>query len=193
MSEEQGDRLSQNVRFLLWRRDVRPDKWQEHLRGLLPAVWSDADLRAALNGGRLNYARIADLVAALGVAEQDLVYGDLLRDSGTDVLVQNLRYLVGALERGGKKELASYLGIDPSTVSRWLSNASRPPAATLRELAAFFRLGADVDLATTPLFLSPVPASIAEMRRWLHERLETLTPDEVREMFPALRRMLEPR
>ena len=61
----------------------------------------------------------------------------------------------------------------------------------LRELAAFFRLGADVDLATTPLFLSPVAVSITAMRRWLHDQVEEFTADEVRALFPALRRLFD--
>jgi hypothetical protein len=34
------------------------------------------------------------------------------------------------------------------------------------------------------------PVAATERRRWLHARIEALSPDEFRELYPALRRML---
>ena len=56
------------------------------------------------------------LVATIGINEENLRFDDLPRDR-EKVLSKNFRFLFSILEEGGKKALASKLGIDPTTVS----------------------------------------------------------------------------
>ena len=92
---------------------------------------------------------------------------------------------------GGKKALAAEFGIDPTTVSRWLNGASQPIERSLRQIGAYFGVPSGVDLRSDPVFLSAEPVALSERRRWLMERLESLPADEFRELYPALRRLLE--
>jgi hypothetical protein len=55
-------------------------------------------------------------VATIGINEENLRFDDLPRDR-EKVLSKNFRFLFSILEEGGKKALASKLGIDPTTVS----------------------------------------------------------------------------
>jgi len=55
-------------------------------------------------------------VATIGINEENLRFDDLPRDR-EKVLSKNFRFLFRILEEGGKKALASKLGIDPTTVS----------------------------------------------------------------------------
>jgi len=56
------------------------------------------------------------LAATIGINEENLRFDDLPRDR-EKVRSKNFRFLFSILEEGGKKALASKLGIDPTTVS----------------------------------------------------------------------------
>ena len=56
------------------------------------------------------------LVVTIGINEENLRFDDRPRDR-EKVLSKNFRFLFSILEEGGKKALASKLGIDPTTVS----------------------------------------------------------------------------
>jgi hypothetical protein len=43
------------------------------------------------------------------------------------------------------------------------------------------------------VFLSVEPVALKDRRRWLHTRLDALNPDELRDLYPALRRLLDGR
>jgi transcriptional regulator with XRE-family HTH domain len=108
-------------------------------------------------------------------------------------LAENLRFLFSGLGHGGKKSLASKLGIDPTTVSRWLSGAYEPQPASLSQLVSEFGLPSGTNLEEDPVFLSIEPVSLIERREWINKRINVLSSDELRELFPALRRLLEER
>jgi len=55
-------------------------------------------------------------VATIGINEENLQFDDVSRDR-EKVLSKNFRFLFSILEEGGKRALASKLGIDPTTVS----------------------------------------------------------------------------
>jgi transcriptional regulator with XRE-family HTH domain len=123
---------------------------------------------------------------------------DHLRHAGytlgdCNILVENLRYLLNSLGRGRKKVLAGELGVDPTTLSRWLNGSFVPQASTLRQLVFRFGLPPATDLQEEPVFLSAQPISETERRSWLHRRIDDLRPDELGVLYPALRRLLEDR
>ena len=66
-------------------------------------------------------------------------------------------------------------------------------AEALAQIAQFFGLEAGTDLSVIPVFLAPDPVSVQERRRWLQERVDALSADEIRDLFPALKRLLEER
>jgi len=132
------------------------------------------------------------LADALEVDEENLRFADLPRDRG-NVLSENLRLLFSTLGHGGKKAIALELGIDPTTISRWLSGAYEPQLASLRQLVSYFGLPPDTDIQEDPIFLSVEPISVIERRNWLHGRVNALSSNELRELFPALVRILEER
>jgi transcriptional regulator with XRE-family HTH domain len=137
--------------------------------------------------------QLAGLARALEVGEDgsELRFSDLLSDSGKNVLAENLKFLFDTLEHGGKKGLARSFGIDPTTVSRWLSGASEPQGPALRQIVNYFGLRADTDLRTDAVFLSVEPVSAVAKRQWIRDRVDSLTNEKLQELYPALRRMLE--
>ncbi len=201
MPIERGhQQISKNVRFLLWKDGATPDQWPKHLRARLVRslgsyYWSgpsgDIALRRLLAGAQLDDQEIEDVARSFEISEEELRSADFLQDAGTDVLHENLRQLVGSLEHGGKKRLALELGLDPTTISRWLAAKNRPPSPTLRHLVHYFGLPTGTDLTTEPIFLSPDPLSIVERKEWLRDRIDAMDADDLREIYPALQRLLD--
>ena len=107
-----------------------------------------------------------------------------------DIKQENLRFLIGGLERGKKGELADKMDVSRGILSEWQTDG-RPREENLKKLAAYFGLPASVDLRRDPLFLGPYPIVEIQHRDWLHKRVDDLPGGELRELFPALRKLLD--
>jgi transcriptional regulator with XRE-family HTH domain len=186
--------VSINVRFLLWSRKIARTEWEAWLttRAAIPHDTSKRLVRGTLPDAEITVPQVRAIAEALGLDEENLRYANLPRDRGR-VLPENLRFLFGTLGHGGKKSLASKLSIDPTTVSRWLSGAYEPQPASLSQLVSEFGLPSGTNLLEDPVFLSAEPVSGLERRQWLNERINALSSEELRELFPALRRLVEER
>lgn len=191
-----SDHVSVNVRYLLHRNDVPRSEWTSWLarrasldpqtakslvRGLLADEQvSDNDLRKI--GGAFELAYETENLRFQGFAY-----------AGHNVLRENLRFLLGSLGHGGKKSLAGELNVDPTTISRWLNGSFEPQPSTLRHIVSYFGLPPITDLHEDPIFLSTEPVSMTDRRSWLRRRIDALPTEEIRELYPALRRLLEER
>jgi len=141
---------------------------------------------------RDEHVRELGLVLELGGDAENLRYPPPGLDRGK-VFRENLRFLFNSLGRGGKTNLAVDLEVDPTTISRWLNGSYEPHSTTIQRLVSHFGLPLGTNLFEEPLFLSAEPAAMTERRQWLHSRLDGLSVDELRELYPALRRLLEER
>jgi transcriptional regulator with XRE-family HTH domain len=192
LTAQYGETLSLNVRLLLWQRQISRSDWVHHLANKLPPHWGARNVACLLNSRELGNLDIRDVAIALEVEEEQIRWEDLLSSSSIDVLKENLSYLLDSLEHGGKKKVAADLGIDPTTISRWLSGAITPQSSTLKRLSNYFGLPAETDLSKAAVFLSVEPVSLPERRRWLNQQIEALSANELRELYPALQRILGP-
>jgi transcriptional regulator with XRE-family HTH domain len=190
-------RVSTNVRFLLWKAGVRREEWVSWLesRSAL-GLYRARDLVAGLTvddaiseSELLELARLFDL----GAEGESLLRFDDFTQTRVNVLTENLRFLLDQLPHGGKQQLARQVGVDPATISRWRSGSHSPEGPSLRSLILAFGLPAETDLKRDALFLSAEPISGAAQRKWLHERIENLSPNELHAHFASLKRLLEDR
>jgi hypothetical protein len=188
--------VSRNVRFKLFAKEVPRSDWISWLashtnlglpfcRDLLVDRIADEDL---LLGQLKELSRAFENLAEDG---SDLRFTDLLVSSGRSVLAENLKFLFDDLERGGKKKLAEFFDVDPTTISRWLAGASEPQGPGLRRLVSYFSLPMDTDLRRDAVFLSLEPVSSVGKRHWVRDRLDNISEKDLQELYPALRRMLE--
>ena len=188
-------RISNNLRLTLWRQGVPRAEWVGWVAArceLRPDL-----VRAVVEGNasddQVGDAECSQLARAIGMTSEaeTLRFADMVA-AECDVLRENLAYLMNALGHGGKKALAAKFSVDPTTISRWLNGTSQPSEATLRQLATHFGVPAGTNLRSDPVFLSLDPVALSERRQWLVSRLESLPADELRDLYPALRRMLGP-
>ncbi len=185
------DRLSSNLRYILWKQGLDRKEWPEKLAG-----WLGCDLRRAedLLEGEADGLRPEEkkgLAHVAGVESEDLQSADLIARDHVDALVANIGYLVGSLPHGGQRKLADELRVDVTTVSRWRTGDQRPARTKLKGICRHFGLPPGTDLESEPVFLSLYPVGNAEMKKWLHERIDHLGPDALRHLFHALRRLLK--
>ena len=188
-------RISNNLRLALWRQGIPRTQW---VGWIAARCELGPELVRSVVGGSVSDDQVGDaecsqLAKAIGMAaeEETLRFGDMV-GTECDVLRENLTYLMNALGHGGKRALATKFSVDPTTISRWLNGNSKPNAATLRELATHFGVPTGTDLRSDPVFLSVDPVSLSERRQWVISRLESLSADELRDLYPALRRLLGP-
>jgi len=184
------DSLTLNIRFLLWRDDVKRDEWAAKLADML-----ECDIHRAqeiLGGGvDIQPKEIAVVAKAYKVGVNDLRTQNLVSEEKTDVLSANIRHLIDGLAHGQRKQFAAQLGVDVTTVSRWSTAAQRPTKTKLRRICDYFGLPVATNLEADPVFLSLDPVTGSEMKRWLHEQIEGLDSDTIRNLFPALQRLLK--
>ena len=186
--------ISVNVRLQLWAKSVPRRDWalwlSERTRLSRPAILGL--VRGELDDASVSESEVSDLAIVLeGAGGGDALRRPELVSENHNVALENVRYLLGSLERGGKSSLARALGVDPTTVSRWLSGSSEPERPTLGRLVAYFGLPSSTDLRSEPIFLLADPLSSTERRKFLRELIEALPDRELQDLFPALKRLLE--
>lgn len=177
---------AENLRYLLWRHGLPRERWIEQL-----ASWAGCERRRAatlLAKGDLLPQEAEAVADTARVSEEDLRVARLVAEGSTDILRENLRYLVKSLERGQKKVLAAQLGVHATTISRWCAGKQQPEKRTLVALSRHFGLRSD--LAADPVFLSLAPVSVSARKAWLRHRIEALNAEELAALFPALERLL---
>lgn len=111
---------------------------------------------------------------------------DLVADGKVAVLFDNLACLIGGLGKGKKSELASSLGIHPTTISGWLSGKSRPERPSQAAICRYFRLPSGTDLEREPLFLSYPPIGETARKRWLKDQLDRMGAADLQDVFRAV-------
>lgn len=194
-SGSMAHQVSLNVRFFLWRREVPREEWtlwlSQRTSLAREVIWRL--ISGELEDAKLNDSQLGELAASLSIDDAEgLRFSDTVHEHA-NVLQENLRYLFGSLEHGRKKTLAKEMGVDPTTISRWLNGAYPPQTPSLGRLVSCFGLPEGTNLREDPVFLSAEPVAVLERRKLVRERIDALSEKEFRELYPALRRLLEER
>jgi hypothetical protein len=179
--------ITENLHYLLWlKQPANRERWRTTL-----AKWANCDeVRSAalIRGAFPTPDELRHLNSLTDDDEEKLRFTRLLKPD--EILNRNIDYLFEGLDHGMKGEYARTLAVDLSTISRWRRGRVRPSRAHIRALANVFLLESGVNLEETPIFLSPVPVSLAQRRDWLKTQIASLSADDLTKLFPALRRLL---
>jgi len=180
--------LTLNIRFLLWREGVKRDEWIAKLADLLGC---DINRAQGILGGAADpeSQEVALIAKPYKVGVNKLRTQSLVAEEKVDVLSANIRHLIDGLVHGQRRQFAAALGVDVTTVSRWSTAAQRPTKTKLMRICDYFGLPVATNLETDPLFLSLEPVTGREMKGWLHEQIDGLDADTLRNLFPALQRL----
>lgn len=184
----EGKYFPNNLAYVLWKRGVQKNRWVQEV-----AAWCSCNSERASDllrsKSRPTDAEMESLSLTTEVDAAQLSYGDLVE--GTDVLTENLRFLLSSLEHGGLKRLAEQIDVAKTTVYKWKGGSQPPNKTHLLGIAAFFGLKPSTDLSRDPLFLSLDPIGARATREWLVERIQSINDEQLVLYSPALKRLLE--
>ncbi len=185
-------KLRTNLRFLLWRERIGRNDWAHTLANWIGCPETSAEEFLGGHGPAFSLtSREKKAIAAkIGIQPEDLSK-DLLEKNSVNVLAENIRHLVGTLPHGQKKQFASTLGVDATTISRWINRGQRPTRKKMDDICQYFGLPAGTNLETEPIFLRLDPISESQMRSWISEKINQLDGKTLREIFPALKRLMK--
>ena len=184
------DELQKNIRYILWKGGADRKDWQSKLAEWLRCPLQRAEELLEGEGGDLTPKEKKALEKTTGLAPEELS-GDLLEKHDGDILVENIRHLINSLPHGQKKEIAAKLGVDVTTVSRWIGGAQHPTKKKLEEIGKYFGLPPGTDLDSEPIFLWTEPISESQIKSWIADTIQRADGKTLREIFPALRRLLK--
>lgn len=184
------DRAVSNIRYLLWKEGEERGNWEVKLSSWLGCTLDRAT--ALLEGeDKPLTAKEGKLLTRKAGLKAGELSGDLPTAHEVDILAENIRFLINTLPHGEKKKFAAKLGIDVTTVSRWIKGAQRPTKTKLKQIVNYFGLPPDTDLEGEAVFLWTGPISESQMKDWISARIEHLNGKTIREIFPALRKLLK--
>ncbi|GAB3830974.1 hypothetical protein GCM10028895_47720 [Pontibacter rugosus] len=180
------------VRYELWNMGLPKLNWEEYIREWLKCSNRRANEVLLNDSEVISEEELGRVSLALGKSKEDLLLLDPLHDLNARMLILNLNYLIASnVGHGGKQIVAKRLGVEPGTVSRWLSGTRTPSREDLTEIAKCFSVDLTLDLTVTPLFLSYHYFGYLEMQQWLKQKSDTINRELLVSLFPALRRLLE--
>lgn len=195
--------LRANVQYACWRQTVDREAWPQLLASWLAGTagqsedGSQATHRFAeaflLGDANLSHQQAEVVARALHRDVQELMFENWPATEPGLILRQNIGRLLGNSGAETKGELAKTLGVSAATLSRWISGSQVPDSRARRAIAALFGLGGAEDLEQTPVFLSYSPVTHAERLAWIQSRVVRMSWAELRELFPALRRLCDTR
>jgi len=177
-----------NLLFLLWEKEKDRNKWPTNLGKILGGEAEDLEniLQERI---RLSGQQIDRLAEYFNIEKAEFQTVDLLET--TNIFKENFCFLLN--ECSEKKDIRKELGVHPSTISKWKSGKQPPSSTHLRHIKKVFGLDDSIDLNRDPLFLSMEPVSDLGKKQWIKENIDSLSPQGLRELYPALRRLLEER
>lgn len=180
------EQVNENIRFLLWQSGHPHEDWVALLRD-----WLNVNVSLAARIIEGEEPPDANLLARLeevsGLGDDEIQFNRLVDE--TDILANNLKYVLEGFPRGGLKQVAHDMGVDQNTLSRWRSGRQKPSSEKQRALIELLGLPAGTNLERSPLFLSLLPVSVAARKQWLKSKIDETDPRVLSELFPALMRL----
>jgi len=183
--------LAQNLKYLLLEKGIKRSHWVETLAASIRCDLRRAQTLLEGQADDPSEGETRALVQFSGMEFERLTSENLIDAIKADIFSLNLSFLLEKLPHGKKKHLAESLGVDQTTISRWGNGTQRPTKKKMRGLADYFNLPKSIDLEKEPIFLSMMPIGEAETKQWLKERIDALDRDTLRDLSPALVRLLE--
>lgn len=177
-----------NLLYLLWENEKNRSEWPGNLRKILGGDIEDME-RILQGKVRLSEEQMNRIAEYFSIEKTDLQLGCFLEK--TNILKENLSFLLDECE--DKRTAREKLNVHTTTVSKWLGGVQVPSFTHVKRIKSVFGIQDETDLKSEPLFLSMEPVSDLGKKKWIKKNIDALTTQELRELYPALRRLLEER
>ena len=182
------DKFSVNLRYLFWRSGKGRDEWVREVVAWLGC--SSVRARDLLTNSIPSQREVDVLSEKLGATSEELRFTGLVEELGDDLFLHNLQYLVDGVEHGEKNKVARAVGVHATSLSRWIAGTHHPEKRYRASLARYFGLSSETELVSEPIFLSLLPVSESDRKRWLRSAIDDLDHRSLNDLFPALFKLL---
>ncbi len=175
---------SQNLRYILWKKEkINREGWIDELILLLKC--DKVRAKQLLLTEFPSESEVAEIANNLGISSDEIKINLFLEDQIV-ILKENLEYLFESIEQ---KQLAKEIGVSKDAVSKWKLGKQKISKKNLTNIHRYFRLPSDVNLEDDPVFLSWTPIDDKRRRFWLHQQIEEMDSDTLRDLFPTFERL----
>lgn len=180
---------AENLRYLLWRQEIRRDSWGEHLADW--AKCSSGRAEELLNGAALQDEEQQRIAHNAKVREEEIQTERFLGDQ-VDVFRENILYLTNKEVTGlSANLLAKEIDVSPVSISRWKQGKQSPEDTQLLKLSRYFGFQPKVNLKQHAVFLWLSPIGDLKRRAWLQERIKQIDAETLNALYPALEKLLK--
>ncbi len=199
------DYLAENMRFLIWatkqRRRNSNQTYSDYIEELSGKCHIGTDrFRKILSGDasatsneveniKREFAHFDEEHARF--LDTDYLYRESIEDRKSELVQENILYLLNSIPWGNNQEFVEELGIQASTLTRWKNGAMKPSKYYQSKICKYFGVP-DVDgLKTEFLFLGLSPTTVTEKKLHLKRLLDSIDREKLEAMYPAIVKLLE--
>lgn len=175
-----------NIRYFLSKReDVKREDWIDELDSLMGCGKERA--KELILRGQFTPKELKKFAEVAGQNE-DIVMHSPMFEENVNVLLENVQHLAKSY---GQKKMADKIGVADITVSRWCNQKQKINPSNIEAIHHRLQLPSNIDIRTDPIFLFLTPFEDAERKKWLNERINELDAGTLRDLFPALEKLLK--
>lgn len=190
--------FARNCRLLCYLRAIHsnPPRPYSEWHILLAQVCglTHASARQLMNQEEQPSEEIAGKVAlGFGVESESLRFHFPVLQLPASNLNLSVRRILEELPHGWAKRIAKDIELRPEQLSRWRTGEiANPEITNVRLMLKILSMEPDLDLETTPLFLSLIPVAPIARKKWMQEKIEKMPPEELERFIDPIARMLWP-
>lgn len=187
------DSVATNLRFLIWERKLPMKDRVDILTQWLGCSQSIAE--KLLEGeAKLDPKLLDNLRDELELSEEEyfqIPNGDLLEAKNTNIYEKNLTYFIERIKEIKKtkekyQDLAKAIGVYNTTISRWINQDILPrKKRIIKALCKYFNEDY-LKINSEPFFLYPKTGKILNNKKWLIDKIERMTEDQLASHMPSL-------
>ncbi len=193
--------LAENLKVLIWKSkgDLSQKTYGEYIDfvakqcGMAPhrfrAILRDEDTASDKEESSLRsfFSEYSDDLAAL---RYEYLFTDMVDKAGDEILVKNLHYLFGTIKHGENSEFVKSIEVNPSTLTRWKQEKSKPDKYAQTQIARYFGLKDGDDLKKQLLFLDLDPVSTQQKKQECKQLIDEMNKEEFERIYAGLRKLL---
>lgn len=199
---DQGQILTHNLKTLLWlgNRNQITRSYSEYIQQVSQSCALEyEEFKSILQGNRQptppELMRIVQTLGKLGFdldsIESKPLVPDLIETAGAELLDLNIQYLIRSVACGKAQHFADAIGVNISTVNRWLNRKTRPDTYAKAQIADYFGFTSQEEIITSFVFLGLDPITDAQKRMYCQNQIDLMDKDAFLKIYPALIKLLK--
>lgn len=199
---EHNPTLPQNIKALLWlgNRNNSSLPYPEYVRKISDeCILQYSTFMEIIQGTRYPTAQellsIVKVLRKLGydleAIETKLLFPDLSETAEEELMDLNIQYLIHSIPYGQQRHFVESIGMNPSTLSRWKKQKTKPDTYAKEQIANYFGFQSPKELMLSFLFLGIEPFTDAHKKIYCQNQIDQMDNEAFREIYPALSKLLK--